>query len=166
MQARNNAIFERLKAGEQSVALLLGSLFLILGIIGFIPGLTSMPAVSLDAPLSVPNLEFTDGYGNVLGLFPTNYLHNAIHLLVGVWGLAAATSLTGAIVFNRIFAILYAAIAVMGLLPITNTTFGLMPIFGNNVWFNALTALLAGYYGFVKPAAAANEISGGASPTA
>jgi hypothetical protein len=44
----------------------------------------------------------------------------------------------------------------MGLLPLTNTTFGLMPIFGNNVWFNALTAAVAGYYGFVTPAQAAD----------
>jgi hypothetical protein len=48
------------------------------------------------------------------------------------------------------FAIVYAASAIMGLLPFTNTTFGLMPIFGNNVWFNALTAAAAAYFGFVK----------------
>jgi hypothetical protein len=40
----------------------------------------------------------------------------------------------------------------MGILPITNTTFGLMPIYGNNVWFNLLTGIVAAYFGFVKPA--------------
>ncbi len=34
----------------------------------------------------------------------------------------------------------------MGLLPFSKTLFGFMPIFGNNVWFNALTAVFAGYY--------------------
>jgi predicted membrane channel-forming protein YqfA (hemolysin III family) len=54
------------------------------------------------------------------------------------------------------FAIAYILIAVMGILPFTNTTFGLMPIFGNNVWFNALTAIAAGYYGLIIP----NKIAG------
>lgn len=54
-------------------------------------------------------------------------------IVVGVLGIAAFTSALGALVFNRGFAIVYAVIAFMGLLPFTNTTFGLMPIFGNNV---------------------------------
>lgn len=85
-----------------------------------------------------------------LGLFPANFLHNAVHIVVGVLGIAAATSLSGSIVFNRGFAIAYTPIALMGLIHATNTVFGLMPIYGNNVWFNALTALLAGYFGFFK----------------
>jgi hypothetical protein len=46
----------------------------------------------------------------------------------------------------------YTLIAIMGLLPFANTTFGLMPIFGNNVLFNGLTALAAAYYGIILPA--------------
>lgn len=151
MQERYTGIV-RISDQERTFALIVGIVFLFVGIAGFIPGLISMPAVASDAPLDVPNLRFTDGYGNVLGLFPTNFLHNAVHIVVGVLGIAAATSFSGALVFNRGFAIVYAAIAIMGLLPFTNTTFGLMPIFGNNVWFNALTAAAAAYYGFFKPA--------------
>lgn len=151
MQERYTGIV-RISDQERTFALIVGIVFLFVGIAGFIPGLISMPAVASDAPLDVPNLRFTDGYGNVLGLFPTNFLHNAVHIVVGVLGIAAATSFSGALVFNRGFAIAYAAIAIMGLLPFTNTTFGLMPIFGNNVWFNALTAAAAAYYGFFKPA--------------
>ncbi len=77
----------------------------------------------------------------------TNYFHNAIGILVGVWGIAAFTSLSGAIVFNRIFAILYAAGVILGLLPFTNTLFGLTPLFGNNIWLNAITAAITFYYG-------------------
>jgi hypothetical protein len=55
-------------------------------------------------------------------------------------------------VFNRIFAILYGAAVLLGLLPFTNTLFGLTPLFGNNIWLNAITAAIAFYYGFVKPA--------------
>ena len=66
-------------------------------------------------------------------------------------GIVAYTSSGGTRLYNRGFVIAYALIAIMGLLPVAQTTFGLMPIFGNNVWFNALTAIVAGYFGFVQP---------------
>jgi hypothetical protein len=152
MQESYTAIVSRISDKERIFALVVGIFFLFLGIVGFIPGFVSMPALASEVPLDVPNLTFSDGYGNVLGLFPTNYLHNAVHIVVGILGIAAATSFSGALVFNQGFAIAYAAIAIMGLLPFTNTTFGLMPIFGNNVWLNAFTAAAAAYYGFFKAA--------------
>ncbi|NJL21542.1 MAG: DUF4383 domain-containing protein [Leptolyngbyaceae cyanobacterium SM1_3_5] len=138
---------------ERIVALALGASFLLVGIAGFLPGFVS--PIGVDAP----SLAFHDGYGNVLGLFPTNFLHNAIHIVVGLLGLAAATSVGGSLVYNQLFAIAYLGIALMGLIPGANTTFGVMPIFGNNVWFNALTGLIAGYYGFIKPAKAIDSAS-------
>lgn len=39
----------------------------------------------------------------------------------------------------------------MGLFPFSNTTFGLMPIYGNNVWLNGITAAIVAYFGFSKP---------------
>ncbi|MBD2080028.1 DUF4383 domain-containing protein [Leptolyngbya sp. FACHB-17] len=121
-------------------ALGLGLFFLLLGLAGFVPAFVAPPEHF------IPNL----GFGYLFGLFPTNYFHNAIGILVGVWGLAAFTSLTGSIVFTRIFAIVYAAGAILGLLPFTNTLFGLTPLFGANVLLNAIVAGIAFYYGFVK----------------
>lgn len=90
------------------------------------------------------------GFGYLFGLFPTNYFHNAIGILVGLWGIAASTSLSGAIVFDRIFAIIYAVVAILGLFPATNNFFGMTPLYGNNIWLNALTAGVAFYFGFMK----------------
>src|SRR3712207_5135733 len=126
-------------------ALGLGLLFLLLGLAGFVPAFVT----------ASENFTSEPGFGYIFGVFPTNYFHNAIGILVGVWGIAAFTSLSGAIVFNRIFAILYAVGAILGLLPFANTLFGLTPLFGNNIWLNAITAAIAFYYGFVKPAAIA-----------
>jgi hypothetical protein len=42
-------------------------------------------------------------------------------------------------------------LAVLGLIPGANTMFGLIPIFGNNVWFHGVTAAIAAYFGFVEP---------------
>lgn len=127
----------------RTTALVLGILLLLMGVIGFLPNFVSVPE----------DMVSTMGFGYLLGLFPTNYLHNAIRILVGLWGIAASTSLVGSITFNQIFAVLYFGEALLGLFPGANTLFGTMPIYGNNVWLNALTAAAAAYFGFVKPAA-------------
>ncbi|MEP0909311.1 DUF4383 domain-containing protein [Leptolyngbya sp. GB1-A1] len=123
-------------------ALSLGTLFLFLGLAGFLPAFVVPPDSFLPAM----------GFGYLFGLFPTNYFHNAIGILVGLWGIAAFTSLTGSIVFNRIFAIVYALGAILGLIPFTNTLFGITPLLGNNIWLNAIVAAIAFYFGFIKPA--------------
>jgi len=69
---------------ERAIALLPGILFLVVGIAGFIPGLTSVYGIGADAPLHLPDIVYTDGYGNVSGLFPTNFLHYAVHMTVGI----------------------------------------------------------------------------------
>lgn len=153
MQDKFKLSFKSLADTERAIALILGIIFLTIGIAGFLPAFMSFPG---DAPVTgdvyIPRLSSSNGYGHLFGLFPTNYVHNAVHIVVGLLGLAAATSFSGSLVYNQGFAIAYTAIVLFGLLPATNTTFGLMPIYGNNVWFNALTAILAAYGGFVKPA--------------
>ncbi|MBW4489461.1 MAG: DUF4383 domain-containing protein [Trichocoleus desertorum ATA4-8-CV12] len=136
-------------------ALSLGLLFLLLGLAGFLPAFVT------------PSANFTSepGFGYIFGVFPTNYFHNAIGILVGVWGIAASTSLSGAIVFSRIFALLYAAGFILGLFPLTSTLFGLTPLFGNNVWLNAITAATAFYFGFVKSAEVEGPSVSGTQPS-
>jgi Domain of unknown function (DUF4383) len=152
MKSQNAAMFDQLITLQRLVALGIGLIFLLIGIAGFVPGFTAIPAVASEHPLPVADLASSYGYGNLFRIFPTNYLHNAIHIVVGTLGIASATSLGGALTFNRGFALTYALIAFMGLLPLTNTFFGLMPILGNNIWLNAITAVIAGYTGFVKAA--------------
>jgi hypothetical protein len=38
---------------------------------------------------------------------------------------------------------------VLGLIPATSTTFGLVPIYGNDVWLHAGLAVVAAYFGFI-----------------
>jgi hypothetical protein len=123
-------------------ALAVGALFLLLGLAGY-AGITTGPESAYPGP----------GYGYVLGLFPTNYLHNALGILTGLWGIAAFTSIGGAIAFHQVFTIVYAAQAILGLLPFTHTLFGTMPLYGNNVWLSLLLTAVTYYYGFVKAGA-------------
>ncbi|MER3434761.1 MAG: DUF4383 domain-containing protein [Leptolyngbya sp. ERB_1_1] len=152
MQDKFQLSFKNLADTERLIALILGIIFLTVGIAGFLPQFMALPGNAPVEGVYIPRLSSPDGYGHLFGLFPTNYMHNAVHIVVGLLGIAAATSFSGALVYNQGFAIVYAAIVLFGLIPATNTTFGLMPIYGNNVWFNALTGILAAYGGFVKPA--------------
>ncbi|MES1024366.1 DUF4383 domain-containing protein [Gloeocapsa sp. BRSZ] len=138
---------------ERYCALIVGILFLIIGVAGFIPGLVSLQGTNVpNIPADEIHRAYNLGYGYVFGLFPTNFLHNIVRSAVGLLGIASYSSLSSARAFNRGFAIAYALLAIMGLLPFARTTFGLMPISGNNVWFNALVAIATAYYGIVIPA--------------
>jgi Domain of unknown function (DUF4383) len=140
------------KMVERYCALTIGILFLILGLAGFIPALVSLPGTSESyIPLDASPNAYAAGFGYIFGLFPTNFLHNLVRCAVGLLGITSYTSASSARFFNRIFAIAYAALAIMGLLPLGKTFFGLMPLFGNNVLFNALSAIAATYYGIVIP---------------
>ena len=66
----------------QSLAMLVGVVFLLVGILGFVPGITT----------HYGDLSFA-GHGSgakLLGLFQVSILHNIVHLLFGVVGLVLA----------------------------------------------------------------------------
>lgn len=128
-------------------ALVYGLAFLLFGILGFVPGVTSMSDGD-------PNLVVIGpGHGHLLHLFHVNVLHNAAHLLFGVLGLACAATAPAARSYARLVAVTYALLTIMGLIPAwgTDFTFGLAPLHGNDVWLHAALAVVAGYFGFVHP---------------
>jgi hypothetical protein len=126
-------------------ALVFGIVFLLVGIAGFIPGVTQ--------PHTHPDVMVTAGLGLVLGLFPVNVLHNVAHLLFGVWGLAASRSDGGARAYGKGVAIIYALLTVMGLVTAANlhTAFGFVPLYGHDIWLHALLAAVGAYFGFMRP---------------
>ena len=123
-------------------AMIFGIAFLIIGASGFIPGLSPEH--------SHPDVRLTTGLSLAMGLFPVNVLHNIVHLLFGVWGLMASKSLPAAKGYAKTVAIVYALLMVMGLISGGNvhTTFGLIPLYGNDVWLHAVLAAIAAYFGF------------------
>ena len=126
-------------------ALVFGIVFLLVGVAGFIPGLTQ--------PHTHPDVMVTAGLGLVLGLFPVNVLHNAAHLLFGVWGLLASRSDGAARTYGRVVAIAYALLTVMGLFSAMrlHTAFGFVPLYGHDIWLHALLAAVGAYFGFMRP---------------
>ena len=141
------------KMTERYLALGIGIIYLLLGLAGFIPSFVSLPGTNESyIPLGESVGAYSAGFGYIFGAIPTNFFHNLVRCAVGLLGITCYNNYTTARLFNRSFAVSYALLAVMGLLPWTNTFFGLMPLFGTNVLLNALASISAAYYSIVIPA--------------
>jgi len=121
-------------------ALILGLIFVAIGVAGFIPALAhSAPGAHLG-----PNDDL------LFGQFPVNGLHNAVHVLFGLWGLAASRATAHALSYARAIAIVYALLALAGVIPGLQTGFGLIPLYAKNVWLHGLLALTGAYFGWAN----------------
>jgi len=127
----------------------MGVIFLLVGIMGFIPALLTDPNTHPHGDHGVTVHAF-DGY--LLGLFHVNALHSGVHVLFGILGLVMGGRWDSARLYARIVAVSYALLTVMGLVPALNTVFGLIPIHGHDVWLHAAIAAVAAYFGFAAPA--------------
>lgn len=146
---------QNLSSRARSCTLIIGATLLVIGIAGFIPSLVTLPAnaVSSGAPMGaedIPLLAGTDyvdgfirGFGLLFGIFPTNTLYNILRVSLGIIGLYSATGTHGTYNYNRFCAGFLPLIALLGLLPATNALFGTMPIYGSNVWLNAIAGVIA-----------------------
>jgi hypothetical protein len=92
----------------QNVARLAGIVFLLVGIAGFIPGITTN---------LYDGLEFAgdDGNAELLGIFSVSILHNIVHGLFGIAGLALAATASGARTFLIGGGVIYIALWLLGL---------------------------------------------------
>lgn len=107
-----------------------GIVFLLVGILGFIPGITTAD-------------------GHLLGIFHVDMAHNVVHLLSGLIALwAAAASMNAARNYFRIFGIIYALVAILGFIQGGDTVLGL--IAGNMAdnFLHLVIAALALWIGF------------------
>ena len=132
-------------------ALVFGIAYLAAGLMGLIPAMLTPP------PPDAPPTTFTLMYGYLLGVFPVNLLHTLVHLVIGAWGIAAWAGRSSSVTYARSLAVLYGALAVMGLMPMLNTTFGMIPIHSGDVGLHGVTALIAAYFGWRQPAMSMEE---------
>ena len=122
--------------------LIVGAAFTLAGIAGFLPFFT--PHASADAP----HLLVETSYGLLVGLFPVNIIHNLFHFAWGITGLLASRTYASALKFSRYFGMTLAVLTIMGMLPPLRTGFGLMPLYGHDIWLHGLEAVIAIYLGF------------------
>ncbi len=135
-------------------AIAAGAVYALVGLMGFVPGLLQ------PVPPGAPPLAVDSFYGYLMGLFPVNVLHNLVHLAIGAWGIFAYTGgIAASRTFARGLAVVYALFAVMGFIPVLNTTFGLVPLFSHDIWLHAATAAIAAYFGWFHHADARDRVA-------
>lgn len=93
----------------QNITRLVGVVFLLVGIAGFIPGITTN---------LYDGLEFAGDNGNaeLLGIFSVSVLHNIVHGLFGIAGLALAKTASGARTFLIGGGAIYVVLWLLGLI--------------------------------------------------
>jgi Domain of unknown function (DUF4383) len=124
----------------QTLALVFGIAFLAAGILGFIPGITT----------NYDDMEFAgnDSGAELLGIFQVSILHNIVHLLFGVAGLALARTVDGARTYLLGSGVIYVVLFLYGLLVSSGSDANFVPANGADDVLHLVLALglLASWY--------------------
>jgi hypothetical protein len=126
----------------------IGLLYTVLGLLGVT---SSFVEPTQNIPYIVTEVGVPEGFGYLFGLFPTNVFGGSVYLFIGLMGILVAV---GNEVISRLYAesmaVYLGIFALLGAIPVANTLFGLMPIYGNDVWLHAGSAIAAAYFGFIR----------------
>lgn len=120
----------------QSVALAWGGLYLLAGILGFFT-VFGGSATLTSKPL------FT--------LFPVNLVHNLVHVVIGIAGLAAASDTQNARTYCRVIAVVLLLLGLLGIF--VPRPFGLLDIGGADIALHLFSGAVLAYFGFQAPLA-------------
>lgn len=124
-------------------ALVFGIIYLLIGILGLIPGLLT-PA----SPVAVNVLN-----GNLFGLFPVNIIHTIVHIIIGIWGILAYRTFSASRTYGRVVGVIFIILFIFGLIPVLNVLFGLIPLYGADVWLHLISGIVALYFGLTASTA-------------
>jgi uncharacterized protein DUF4383 len=117
----------------KSAAIVFGIVFLAIGILGFVP------AVTTDV----------NGMPMLLGIFHVNAAHNYVHLATGVVALLCGMAGFGASrTFFRIFGVVYALVAALGFYYGDQPLLGLISSNTANTWLHVGIAVVSLFLGF------------------
>ena len=114
----------------KKIATVFGGVLLLVGILGFIPGIT------------------TDD-GMLLGIFHVNALHNVIHLVTGAAAIyCGMQSGSAARTFFQVFGVVYALVAVLGFVYGDDAILGLVASNMADTWLHVVIAAASLFFGF------------------
>ena len=113
----------------QKAALGVAAVFLVVGVAGFVPGITQKTGqLGFAGPESGAML---------LGLFQVSILHNIVHLLFGVVGLALSRTWGGARTFLVGGGVVYLVLLVYGLVVDARSDANFVPLNDADNWLHA-----------------------------
>lgn len=128
METGDTRTGEALRTPIQQVAFWVGVVFILVGVAGFIPGITT----------DFGELQFAgpDSDAHLLGIFEVSVLHNIVHLGFGIWGLAAARSFAGSRIFLVGGGLIYAVLWIYGLLIDKDSAANFVPLNTADDWLH------------------------------
>jgi hypothetical protein len=120
------------RTNVQKASMVVGAVFLLVGVLGFVPGITG----------NYDQLGFAGHHSEamLLGLFQVSVLHNIVHLLFGAAGIALARTAAGARSFLLYGGIIYLVLFVYGLVIPQDSAGNFVPLNG----FDNILHLLLG----------------------
>ncbi len=112
----------------QKAALAVGAVFLLVGVLGFIPGITS----------DYDQMSFAshDSMAKLLGLFQVSVLHNIVHLLYGIAGIAMARQARTAYLYLVGGGVIYLVLWLYGLIVDKNSSANFVPLNNADNWLH------------------------------
>jgi hypothetical protein len=116
----------------QTAATVVSVVFIAVGVLGFIPGITT----------DFDTITFAghDSDAMLLGIFQVSVLHNIVHLLFGVVGLALARTATGARNFLIGGGLVYLLLWVYGLVVDESSDANFVPLNDADDWLHLVLA--------------------------
>lgn len=133
----------------QMLAMLVAATFVLVGILGFIPGITS------DAP---GDFAGHDSDAELLGIFQVSIFHSLFHLAFGIVGLLLARTWDGARAFLIGGGVIYLVLWLYGLFTDNDSGANFVPLDSADDWLHLLLGLGMIALGFLfsreRPAAA------------
>ena len=117
----------------QAASALVGAVFLLVGVLGFVPGITT-------------NYDSLQGAGHeshaeLLGLFQVSVLHNVVHLLFGVAGMALARTASTARAFLVGGGAIYLVLWLYGLVVDKESQANFVPLNSADDWLHLVLGL-------------------------
>ncbi|GAA4512557.1 MULTISPECIES: DUF4383 domain-containing protein [Nonomuraea] len=112
----------------QLAALVTGAVFLLVGVLGFVPGITT----------DYDQLQFAshDSEAMLLGVFQVSILHNIVHLLFGVAGILLARTVSGARNFLVGGGVVYLLLWIYGMLVDHDSAANFVPVNNADNWLH------------------------------
>ncbi len=116
----------------RSLALGTGAVFLLVGVLGFVPGITS----------NYDQLTFAGhmSEAKLIGLFQVSVLHNIVHLLFGVAGIALARNGANAVAYLIGGGVIYLLLGIYGVLIDMDSTANFVPVNNADNWLHFVLA--------------------------
>lgn len=120
---------------------IIGAVFLLVGVLGFIPGVTTN--------FSTMTFAGHEGDALLLGIFQVSILHNIVHLLFGIAGLLAMRTVRACIWYLLIGGAIYLVLWLYGLIIDANSSANFVPVNDADNWLHLGLGVLMVVMGIV-----------------